>query len=100
MKENDGICKDYLGNPLAVGDEVVVLSSGNSSWRKGVVTKINDPDYLLRYKVQVEYNDHYYCNLPHYELKPAKDKIHFYTKGVRTSVDTFNVVKLLPEYLN
>jgi hypothetical protein len=30
--------KDYVGNELHIGDNVVVLSSGNSSWRKGVVT--------------------------------------------------------------
>ena len=89
--------KDYVGNELYIGDEVVVLSSGNSSWRKGIVTGFKE-NFVGNIKVQIEYNDHWYCSVKHLELneKPFK----FYSKPVKTSVDTFNVVKLLPEYLN
>ena len=93
--------KDYVGNVLEIGDDVVVLSSGNSSWRKGKVTGFTDLKYGI--KIQVEYNDHWYCNLKHYELTGTYYKtepIKFHMKPVRVSVDTFNVVKLLPEYLN
>ena len=93
--------KDYVGNILNIGDDVVVMSSGNSSWRKGKVTGFKDSGYDI--KVQVEYNDHYYCNLKHYELTGSLNNpnpvIKFYTKPVKVSIDTFNVVKLLSEYL-
>lgn len=93
--------KDYVGNELYIGDDVVVLSSGNSSWRKGKVTGFKEHWHST--KVQVEYNDHYYCNLKHYELNGILTNknpiIKFYTKPVKVSVDTFNVVKLLPKYL-
>ena len=59
------IVKDYVGNELHIGDNVVVLSSGNSSWRKGVVTGFTE-NWSGRTKVQVEYNDHWYCNLKHW----------------------------------
>ena len=94
--------KDYVGNVLEIGDDVVVLSSGNSSWRKGKVTGFTE-SWLNRPKVQVEYNDHWYCNLKHYELNGMYYKtepIKFRMKPVRVSVDTFNVVKLLQEYLD
>lgn len=94
-------CKDYVGNDLHIGDDVVVLSSGNSSWRKGVVTGFTE-SWTNRFKVQVQYNDHYYCNMKHYELtsKNRKEPIKFKMKGVKVSIDSFNVVKLMPEYLD
>lgn len=95
------VVKDYVGNVLEIGDDVVVMSSGNSSWRKGKVTGFKDSWNGI--KVQVEYNDHYYCNLKHYELTGAltnpNPTIKFKMKSVRVSIDTYNVVKLLPEYL-
>ena len=98
--------KDYVGNILDIGDDVVVLSSGNSSWRKGKVTGFTE-NWSGHPKVQVEYNDHWYCNLKHYELNGVYNgiyneespKIKFYMKPVKVSVDIFNIVKLLPEYL-
>ena len=94
--------KDYVGNVLEIGDDVVVLSSGNSSWRKGKVTGFTE-SWLNYPKVQVEYNDHYYCNLKRWELTGTLTKpnptIKFHTKPVKISIDTGNVVKLLPEYL-
>lgn len=97
------IVKDYVGNELHIGDNVVVLSSGNSSWRKGVVTGFTE-NWSGRTKVQVEYNDHWYCNLKHWELTGTLANpnpiIKFRTKPVKTSIDIFNVVKLLPEYLD
>ena len=94
--------KDYVGNELHIGDNVVVLSSGNSSWRKGVVTGFTE-NWTGHPKVQVEYNDHWYCNLKHWELTGTltnpKPTIKFRTKPVKTSIDISNVVKLLPEYL-
>lgn len=89
---------DYLGNELNIGDDVVVLSSGNSSWRKGTVTKIDVDSLDLHQKVQVEYNDHWYSNRHHCYLKNG-EPIRFFTKPVRVSVSTYNIVKLLPEYL-
>lgn len=98
MESNtENICTDYLGNPLAVGDEVVVLSSGNSSWRKGIVTRLGNPGSFYDDKIQVEYHDHWYCDVAHYELKSKPFK--FKTKGVKVSVSKWNIVKLLPEYL-
>lgn len=83
-----------------------MLSSGNSSWRKGVVTGFTE-NWSGHPKVQVEYNDHWYCNLKHWELNGTYNgiyneeppKIKFYTKPVKVSIDTHNVVKLLPKYL-
>jgi hypothetical protein len=89
--------EDCVGNELSIGDEVVVLSSGNSSYRKGTVTGFSEK-WTGHIKIQVEYNDHYYCNLPHYELK-KKEQIKFFKKPIRVSVDRHNVTKLLPEYL-
>ena len=89
--------EDCVGNELSIGDEVVVLSSGNSSYRKGTVTGFTEK-WTGHIKVQVEYNDHYYCNLPHYQLK-KKEQIKFFKKPIRVSVDRHNVTKLLPEYL-
>ena len=89
--------EDCVGNELSIGDEVVVLSSGNSSYRKGTVTGFTEK-WTGRIKVQVEYNDHYYCNLPHYKLK-KEEQIKFFKKPIRVSVDRHNVTKLLPEYL-
>ena len=93
--------KDYVGNVLHIGDDVVVMSSGNSSWRKGKVTGFKEHWHST--KVQVEYNDHYYCNLKHWELTGTLTNpnpiIKFRTKPVKTSIDIFNVVKLLPKYL-
>lgn len=89
--------EDCVGNELSIGDEVVVLSSGNSSYRKGTVTGFTEK-WTGCIKIQVEYNDHYYCNLPHYKLK-KKEQIKFFKKPIRVSVDRHNVTKLLPEYL-
>ena len=88
--------KDYVGNELHIGDDVVVMSSGNSSWRKGVVTGFTE-NWSCHPKVQVEYNDHWYCNVKHWELH--KKSFKFYKKPVKVSIDTFNVVKLLKEYI-
>ena len=90
--------EDCVGNELSIGDEVVVLSSSNSSYRKGTVTGFTEK-WTGHIKVQVEYNDHYYCNLPHYKLDKNKEKIKFFKKPIRVSVDKHNVTKLLPEYL-
>ena len=90
--------EDCVGNQLLIGDDVVVLSSGNSSYRKGTVTGFTE-NWVGHPKVQVEYNDHYYCNMPHYKLGHYKEKIKFFKKPIRVSVDRHNVTKLLPEYL-
>ena len=94
------IVKDCAGNILEIGDDVVVLSSGNSSYRKGKVTGFTE-SWLNYPKVQVEYNDHYYCTCKHWEVSMnRKDRIiRFYKKPVKVSVDIHNVVKLLPKYL-
>ena len=93
--------KDYMGNVLEIGDDVVVMSSGNSSYRRGKVICFTK-DCIGYPKVRVEYNDHYYCNRNRYELHYAAsigDPIKFCKKRIRSSVSPFNVIKLLPEYL-
>ena len=75
---------DYLGNPLKVGDAVLIRdSTSDTTYRKGVVTAFREDDFDCRAgDIQVEYNDgRLYCNVKYYYFSEKnKEDIKFAPK--------------------
>ena len=75
---------DCLGNPLKVGDEVLIRdSTSDTTYRKGIVTAFREDDFDCRAgDIQIEYNDgRLYCNVPHYYFyQKNKEDIKFAPK--------------------
>ena len=98
------IVTDKVGNELHVGDRVAI-NTAKCQWKTGTVTKLyNTVDYAdanawtRERQVQVVYDPIFlYGNVYSYHM--TKDNIKFRRKIIRNTIDTANVIKLLPEYL-
>ena len=98
--ENSVQFVDMLGNPLKIGDIVLVLVPKTyASFRKAVVRDIKE-EWANRQKVYVEYDDgRLYSNVEHFHIK--KDTaLKFRSKPIKVWRDNSDVVKFDQKYFD
>lgn len=112
MKRNDDILAserndiefaDSLGNPLKIGDFVLVLvPKTDASFRKAVIRDMK-LDYFGRQSAYVEYDDgRLYCNIKHFRMCIAnKDaQIKFTSKPIKVWRDNSEIIKFNAKYFD
>lgn len=101
MVENNLEIKDILGNPLKVGDIVLVLvPKSYSSFRKAVIRDIKNKGYGNYFDVCVEYDDgRLYSDVKYFYIKEG-DEIKFRSKPVKVWRSNHEIIKFDPKYFD
>lgn len=100
------IVTDLFGNELHVGDRVAVKTPSTSYKTARIVKMYNNPDSedydsFKKDQVQIEYDPIFlYPNKPVYLINRKSEGIKFKRKLIKTTIDAWSIIKLLPEYLD
>ena len=91
---------DRIGNPLKIGDIVLVLVPKTyASFRKAIVRDLK-PDYGKRQRVYVEYDDgRLYSNVEYFYIK-NDTPLKFISKPIKVWRDNFDVIKFDQKYFD
>lgn len=100
------IVTDFFGNELHVGDQVAVKTPSTSYKTARIIKMFNDPDSddydsFKKNQVQIEYDPIFlYPNKPLYSIHQKSEGIKFKRKLIKNTIDAWDIIKLLPEYLD
>jgi len=95
---------DRIGNPLKVGDMVLILvPKTDASYRKGFIKDFRNPRWNYKdhfyCEVLVEYDDgRLYCNKKYYE-QDKEDTLIFSSKPTKAWRSNSDIVKFKSEYI-
>lgn len=86
--------KDYLGNILNIGDDVLVReNSKDTTFRQAKIIDLKDNNYCFA-TVRIEYlDDRIYSNIPYYHIGDKGIELKFSRKHPKVWVDRHRIIK-------